>query len=211
MDYEKRDECIIDKSFPNLEVDAYIPKLKTFKRIKLQDLKGHFTVLIFYSGDFGNLPLDELNKFQTVSRKLNEDYNLFALSTDTKEAHEAFCNLEMTEGGLNGLNIPLISDKNAKICKKLNIFDSTSHRAFPSYVLLNKELQFLAKYTSDHSIGGNPSMIVEMMNNFMSLSSKSCQNENDSDEIKVEVNEKHVNSVNENEFELVGEEWKRSK
>ena len=83
------------------------------------------------------LPLDELNKFQTVSRKLNEDYNLFALSTDTKEAHEAFCNLEMTEGGLNGLNIPLISDKNAKICKKLNIFDSTSHRAFPSYVLLN--------------------------------------------------------------------------
>ena len=54
-------------------------------------------------------------------------------------------------------------------------------------------------------------MIVEMMNNFMSLSSKSCQNENDSDEFKVEVNEKHVNSVNENEFELVGEEWKRSK
>ena len=77
--------------------------------------------------------------------------------------------------------------------------------------MLNKELQILAKYTSDHSIGGNPSMIVEMMNNFMSLSSKSCQNENDSDEIKVEVNEKHVNSVNENEFELVGEEWKRSK
>ena len=206
MDFEKPCQCIIEQCFPNLEVDAYIPKQKTYERINLQDLNGHFSVMIFYSGDFTNLPLDELNKFKTESRKLKEDFNLFAISTDTKEAHKAFCQLEMTEGGLNGIDITLISDKNAKISMELNIFDSTSHRAFPSYVLLNKELQILAKFTSDHTIGGNPSVIVDMMNTFMSLSSKNCGNENNQEEIKIE---EQVNSNSVDEFELVGEEWKK--
>ena len=97
---EKKNKSYIKSKMPMLEAQMYVPKTGEYYEFNSYELGGNFTVLVFYSGNFCSGVLPELHELKSVSRKTLKDYNLLAISTDTKESHKAFSHLGPEEGGI---------------------------------------------------------------------------------------------------------------
>jgi peroxiredoxin (alkyl hydroperoxide reductase subunit C) len=76
--------------------------------VKLQDLRGQTTVLVFYPNDFSPVCTDQLNVYQEVLGDLEaEGAKLLGVSVDSAWAHKAF------QQQL-GVSIPLLADFHPK-------------------------------------------------------------------------------------------------
>ena len=73
--------------------------------VKLEDLRGETTVLVFYPSDFSPVCTDQLNVYQEVLPEL--DAQLYGVSVDSAWAHKAF------QKHL-GISIPLLADFHPK-------------------------------------------------------------------------------------------------
>ena len=73
--------------------------------VKLEDLRGQTTVLVFYPSDFSPVCTDQLNVYQEVLPEL--DAQLYGVSVDSAWAHKAF------QAHL-GITIPLLADFHPK-------------------------------------------------------------------------------------------------
>ena len=164
---EKMNKSYIMSKMPKLEAQIYVPKTGEYYEFNSYELGGSFSVLVFYSGNFCSGVLPELHELKSVSRKTIKDYNLLAISTDTKESHRAFSHLGPEVGGLKNLNFVLVSDHIGEWSKTFQVYDESSHRAFPSYIILSADMRILYKATFDHNVGGNPNHIIEILNYLM--------------------------------------------
>ncbi len=76
--------------------------------VKLEDLRGQTTVLVFYPSDFSPVCTDQLNVYQEVLGELeSEGARLLGVSVDSAWAHKAF------QKHL-GISIPLLADFHPK-------------------------------------------------------------------------------------------------
>ena len=76
--------------------------------VRLEDLRGQTTVLVFYPNDFSPVCTDQLNVYQEVLGELEErGARLYGVSVDSAWAHKAF------QGHL-GISIPLLADFHPK-------------------------------------------------------------------------------------------------
>ncbi len=76
--------------------------------VKLEDLRGQTTVLVFYPNDFSPVCTDQLNVYQEVLADLEaEGAKLYGVSVDSAWCHKAF------QQHL-GISIPLLADFNPK-------------------------------------------------------------------------------------------------
>ena len=76
--------------------------------VKLEDLRGQTTVLVFYPSDFSPVCTDQLNVYQEVLGELEaEGAKLYGVSVDSAWAHKAF------QQHL-GVSIPLLADFHPK-------------------------------------------------------------------------------------------------
>jgi peroxiredoxin len=73
--------------------------------VKLEDLRGQTTVLVFYPMDFSPVCTDQLNVYQEVEAEL--DAQLYGVSVDSAFAHKAF------QQQL-GITFPLLADFHPK-------------------------------------------------------------------------------------------------
>ena len=144
---------------PDFEINVYLPKIDAIEIMKQDDMEGAFTVLYFSPGDFGPGVLPEVSELKKMlasseSESLGMSFNLLYVSTDSIDAHKAFSQLEQSQGGLKGLDIVLLSDPTGEFCKLFQIYDESTHSAYPSYVILDTELKVVFKTTFDPKIGG---------------------------------------------------------
>ena len=56
-----------------------------------------------------------------------------------------------------------LSDQTGEISKMFNVYDQSTHKAFPSYVILSPELEVVAKFTSDHNVAIDPMTMVGIL------------------------------------------------
>jgi peroxiredoxin len=76
--------------------------------VKLEDLRGQTTVLVFYPLDFSPVCTDQLNVYQEVLSELEEaGAKLYGVSVDSAYSHKAF------QQHL-GISIPLLADFHPK-------------------------------------------------------------------------------------------------
>ena len=76
--------------------------------VKLEDLRGQTTVLVFYPNDFSPVCTDQLNVYQEVLGDLeSEGAKVIGISVDSAWAHKAF------QSHL-GISIPLLADFHPK-------------------------------------------------------------------------------------------------
>ena len=76
--------------------------------VKLEDLRGQTTVLVFYPNDFSPVCTDQLNVYQEVLGELEQQgARLYGVSVDSAWAHKAF------QQHL-GVTIPLLADFHPK-------------------------------------------------------------------------------------------------
>jgi len=87
-----------------------------FKEISLKDFQGKYLVLFFYPLDFTFVCPTEIIAF---SDRIDEfkalNAEVVGVSTDSHFSHLAWINTPRKEGGLGGLNYPLLADFHKKV------------------------------------------------------------------------------------------------
>ena len=151
---------------PSFTASAYNSATKKMVDVELASLKGSYTVLLFYSGNFGPSVLADFIGFlhETVEGLLKDDLlYMLAISTDSVESHKAFAEQKQEEGGLQGIECILVEDKTGKICKDYQVYDSSNHQAFPTYIIIDDEGEVVASLSNDHMVGGNPQEVARII------------------------------------------------
>ena len=168
---QKNQTGFIGSKVPEFEKDVYLPKTDVVGILKREDLEGVFSVLYFFAGDFdpGVLPeISELKKMtSSPDNARTSNYNLLAVSTDSIDAHKAFSQLEQSQGGLKDIDVVLISDKTGELCKMFQIYDESSHSAYPSYVILDADVNVVSKITFDPSVRGDVNSVFNVLRYLM--------------------------------------------
>ena len=82
------------------------------------------TVLFWYPKDFTFVCPTEIHAFQAKLKEFNDrGYQVFGASCDTAEVHFAWLNTAKEDGGIEGVEFPLLADSRRKLSNKLNILD----------------------------------------------------------------------------------------
>ena len=81
-------------------------------------------VLFWYPKDFTFVCPTELFEFQAKLKDFNDrGYQVFGASCDTAEVHFAWLNTAKEDGGIEGVEYPILADSRRTLAKKLNILD----------------------------------------------------------------------------------------
>nr|ACG47210.1 2-cys peroxiredoxin BAS1 [Zea mays] len=93
-----------------------------FKTYELSDYSGKFLVMVFYPLNFTFVCPTELIAFSEKKDEfLKRNTHLVGVSCDSHFSHLAWNNQPRKEGGLGGLNFPLISDIKKQISRDYNV------------------------------------------------------------------------------------------
>lgn len=128
----------IGKTAPNfITVGVFNNRIGT---IKLSDYHGKkYVVLIFYPSNFTPVSPTELLRLNdriAEFRKLSTQ--ILAISVDSPFSHLHYLISKRTQGGLEKLKYPLISDLNKAITKKYKLLTNDGF-AFPGLFIIDKE------------------------------------------------------------------------
>ncbi|VDN36331.1 unnamed protein product [Dibothriocephalus latus] len=109
-----------------------------FKQIALKDYKGKYVILFFYPLDFTFVCPTEIIAFSEKAEKFrSKNCELIACSTDSEYSHLAWVKTPRTEGGLEGLNIPILSDKSMAISKSYGVLKESDGVAFRGLFIID--------------------------------------------------------------------------
>lgn len=89
------------------------------------------TVLFWYPKDFTFVCPTEIHAFQAKLKDFNDrGYQVLGASCDTAEVHFAWLNTSKDDGGIEGVEFPLLADSRRKLAEKLNILDYEVHHTW---------------------------------------------------------------------------------
>src|SRR5437773_2234441 len=99
---------------PDFSAEAYING--KFRKISLADFKGKKVVLFFYPLDFTFVCPTEILAFSDrIEDFRKRQTEVVGVSVDSKFTHAAWAQVDRKEGGIKGVNFPLLSDLDKKI------------------------------------------------------------------------------------------------
>jgi len=112
--------------------------------VKLEDLRGQTSVLVFYPNDFSPVCTDQLNVYQEVLGELEADgAQLYGVSVDSAWAHKAF------QRHL-GVSIPLLADFHPKgeVAKAYGVWVEKYGVSARALVMIGSDLSVKWSYRS---------------------------------------------------------------
>lgn len=93
-----------------------------FKEIQLSDFKGKYLVLFFYPLDFTFVCPTEIIAFSERIKEFKElNTEVVGVSVDSHFSHLAWCNTPRKDGGLGGINYPLLADLTKKVSQDYGV------------------------------------------------------------------------------------------
>lgn len=132
-------ETLVGKKAPYFEAEAAIGP-NEFKQINLNDFKGKYLCLFFYPLDFTFVCPTELHAF---SDKLEEfkkrNCEVVACSVDSQFSHAAWLRTPRTEGGIQGVKYPILSDMHKTIARSYGTLFEDDGVAFRGLFIINKD------------------------------------------------------------------------
>eukprot|EP00088_Acartia_fossae_P005237 TRINITY_DN12297_c0_g1_i1.p1 TRINITY_DN12297_c0_g1~~TRINITY_DN12297_c0_g1_i1.p1 ORF type:complete len:230 (+),score=33.84 TRINITY_DN12297_c0_g1_i1:46-735(+) len=113
-------QAAVQKPAPNFTAQAVVNG--QFKEVSLSDYKGKYVVVYFYPLDFTFVCPTEIIAFSDRIKEFADiNCEVLGVSTDSHFSHLAWINQSRKQGGLGGLNYPLVSDFNKTISKDYGV------------------------------------------------------------------------------------------
>ena len=109
-------------------------------KIRLSDYYGKkYVILVFYPANFTSVsPTELIGLSDRISEFRKLSTQILAVSVDSPFSHLHYLLAKRSQGGLNQLNYPLISDLNQSITRKYKLLTSDG-LAFPGLFIIDKE------------------------------------------------------------------------
>ena len=112
--------AFVSQLAPDFKADAYVNG--GFKEVSLSQFKGKKVVLFFYPLDFTFVCPTEILAFaDTLDEFKKRNTEVIGVSVDSKFTHHAWANTPRADGGIQGVNYPLLSDLNKQIARDYGV------------------------------------------------------------------------------------------
>ncbi|MGX7593407.1 redoxin domain-containing protein [Candidatus Karelsulcia muelleri] len=107
---------LIGKKAPNFNATAVLYGNTIVTNFTLEKCLGKYVVLFFYPKDFTFVCPTELHSFQEKQEIFyRKQAKLIAVSIDSEYTHLAWLQISKKQGGIKGVNFPIVSDINKTI------------------------------------------------------------------------------------------------
>ena len=112
--------AFVSQKAPDFSAEAYVNG--EFKKVSLADYRGKKLVLFFYPLDFTFVCPTEILAFaDRLAEFKKRDTEVIGVSVDSKFTHKAWADTERADGGIKGVNFPLVSDINKTIARDYGV------------------------------------------------------------------------------------------
>lgn len=118
--------ALVGKEFPSIEVKAIDEMGDTFGINIVEKAKSEKkkVLLFWYPKDFTFVCPTEIHAFQEAAKEFADRNTIIVgASCDTAEVHFAWLNTSKDNGGIEGVQFPLIADSTRKLSEALDILD----------------------------------------------------------------------------------------
>ncbi|MFZ0565017.1 MAG: peroxiredoxin [Chlamydiales bacterium] len=130
---------LIGKKAPDFCLKAAV-KGKIKEHISLSSLKGKYVILFFYPLDFTFVCPTEIHAFQQYLDEFEKrETQLLACSTDSCYSHLAWMDTPRHQGGIKGVEYPLLSDIKREVSRAYGVLNEEEGVAYRGLFLIDKE------------------------------------------------------------------------
>ncbi len=156
---------LVGKQFPNIAVKAMDYMGDTFELNVLEKAQkeGKKVLLFWYPKDFTFVCPTEIHAFQERIKEFEDrDTIVIGASCDTPEVHFAWLNTPKDDGGIEGVEYPILADTTRALSQELDILneDFVTYRA--TYLIDTTGTVFYAS-VNEMSIGRNVDDFLRMI------------------------------------------------
>lgn len=146
---------LVGKQAPDFSASAVVNgDIK--EKFKLSDFRGKYVLLFFYPLDFTFVCPTELHAFQEKWEEFKKmNCEVIACSVDSHHSHYAWLNTPKTEGGIQGIKYPVVSDINKTIARDYDVLIPQSGIALRGSFLIDKEGVVKHQTVNDLPLGRN--------------------------------------------------------
>ncbi|THB74603.1 MAG: peroxiredoxin [Desulfobacteraceae bacterium] len=154
---------LVGKQAPDFEAIA-VEKDRIVENFKLSDYKGQYIVLFFYPLDFTFVCPTELHAFNEQQSEFEKrDAKLIGVSIDSHFSHLAWLNTPRSQGGIQGVTYPIVSDINKTISQDYDVLVEGAGIAYRGLFLLDKDHVVRHQVVNDLPLGRNVSETLRMV------------------------------------------------
>jgi peroxiredoxin (alkyl hydroperoxide reductase subunit C) len=123
---------------PDFSGEAYVNG--EFRKVSLADYRGKKVVLFFYPLDFTFVCPTEILAFSDrIEDFRKRQTEVIGASVDSTFTHAAWARVDRKDGGIKGVNFPLLSDLNKKIAGDYDVLIQDAGIALRGLFIINKD------------------------------------------------------------------------
>jgi peroxiredoxin len=149
----------IGESVPDLEVEIF--HNNAIKKVKLQDYRGKWIVLVFYPADFTFICPTELEELAEAYEQFKkEGAEVLSVSTDTVFVHKAWHD---NSPAIKKIQYPMVADPTGKLCKLFGTYIDDEGLSLRGSFVINPEGKLVACELHDNSIGRSSAELLRKL------------------------------------------------
>jgi peroxiredoxin 2/4 len=156
--------AFVSQPAPDFKAQAYVNG--EFKEVSLSQYKGKKVVLFFYPLDFTFVCPTEILAFaDSLDEFKKRNTEVIGVSVDSQSqfTHHAWANTAREEGGIKGVNYPLLSDLNKQIARDYGVLIEGAGIALRGLFIINKD-GILKQATINHlDLGRNIDEVLRLL------------------------------------------------
>ena len=142
---------LINKKVSDFKVQAY--QDGSFKEITHEDLKGHWSVFVFYPADFTFVCPTELEDIAASYDQFKEiGCEIYSVSTDSHYVHKAWADTSET---ISKIKYPMLADPTGKLSRDFEVMIEEDGMALRGTFIVNPQGEIKAYEVNDLGIGRN--------------------------------------------------------
>lgn len=157
-------QILIGKTAPHFSTQAVV-KGKIINDFSLRDyINRQYVVLFFYPLDFTFVCPTELHAFQEKLFEFEErNAALIGCSVDSCYSHLAWLSTPKSQGGIQGIQYPLVSDLNKTIAKNYQVLKEEEGIAYRGLFLIDKQGIIRHQLINDLPLGRSVEEALRML------------------------------------------------
>ena len=155
--------AFVSQPAPDFTAKAYVNG--GFQDVKLSDYKGKKkVVLFFYPLDFTFVCPTEINAFtDSIGEFSKRNTEVIGVSVDSHFTHQAWANTPREEGGIKGINYPLVSDLAKNIAREYGVLIEGFGAALRGLFIIDKAGILMHSTINHLDLGRNVDEVLRLL------------------------------------------------
>ncbi len=155
---------LVGKKAPEFNVKAVVNGNRIVESFTLSECKGKYSILFFYPLDFTFVCPTELHAFQEKLVEFEQrNVQIIACSVDSWFSHLAWLNTPKSQGGIQGVTYPILSDFNKDISKAYDVLSEDLGASYRGLFLIDKEGIVRHQLVNDLPLGRSVDEVLRMV------------------------------------------------